>query len=106
MAEYTREYQPQTLDEVVGQDDIVATLKVWADEEVENVPFLMFIGPQGVGKSSTALAFCNDGKFQCEHLNPSMFGGKDDVGELTKTYLLHGGWAALNDNEGRRKNLA
>lgn len=47
-------YRPQTLDEVVGQDHIIQRLKQYINEA--NMPNLMFTGPAGVGKTTTAIA--------------------------------------------------
>ena len=47
-------YRPQDLDEVVGQDHIIQRLKQYVNEE--SMPNLMFTGPAGVGKTTTAIA--------------------------------------------------
>lgn len=47
-------YRPQTLNEVVGQDHIIQRLKQYINEE--SMPNLMFTGPAGVGKTTTAIA--------------------------------------------------
>ncbi len=47
-------YRPQTLEEVVGQDHIIHRLKQYINEA--NMPNLMFTGPAGVGKTTTAIA--------------------------------------------------
>lgn len=51
---WVEKYRPQTLDEVVGQDHIIQRLKRYIKEG--NMPNLMFTGPAGVGKTTTALA--------------------------------------------------
>ena len=51
---WVEKYRPSSLDEVVGQDHIVQRLKRYVDEE--SMPNLMFTGPAGVGKTTTALA--------------------------------------------------
>jgi replication factor C small subunit len=51
---WVEKYRPQTLDEVVGQDHIIQRLKRYIDEG--SMPNLMFTGPAGVGKTTTALA--------------------------------------------------
>jgi replication factor C small subunit len=51
---WVEKYRPQTLDEVVGQDHIIQRLKRYVNEE--SMPNLMFTGPAGVGKTTTALA--------------------------------------------------
>ncbi len=51
---WVEKYRPQTLDEVVGQDHIIQRLKRYIEEG--SMPNLMFTGPAGVGKTTTALA--------------------------------------------------
>ncbi|MCC7554106.1 MAG: replication factor C small subunit [Methanobacteriaceae archaeon] len=51
---WVEKYRPQTLDDIVGQDHIVKRLEKYVDEE--SMPNLMFTGPAGVGKTTTALA--------------------------------------------------
>jgi len=51
---WVEKYRPQTLDDVVGQKHIIERLENYVDEE--GMPNLMFTGPAGVGKTTTALA--------------------------------------------------
>ncbi|HOI39507.1 MAG TPA: replication factor C small subunit [Methanobacterium sp.] len=51
---WVEKYRPQTLEEVVGQDHIIQRLKQYVNEE--SMPNLMFTGPAGVGKTTTAIA--------------------------------------------------
>ncbi|BDZ71939.1 replication factor C small subunit [Methanobacterium petrolearium] len=51
---WVEKYRPQNLDEVVGQDHIIQRLKQYVNEE--SMPNLMFTGPAGVGKTTTAIA--------------------------------------------------
>lgn len=51
---WVEKYRPSNLDEIVGQDHIVQRLKRYVDEE--SMPNLMFTGPAGIGKTTTALA--------------------------------------------------
>lgn len=50
---WIEKYRPQTLDEVVGNDDVVARLRVVADKG--NMPHLLLAGPPGCGKTTTVL---------------------------------------------------
>src|SRR5207244_2632167 len=45
---WVEKYRPKSLDEVVGQDEIVERLKAYAKEG--NLPHLLFAGPAGTGK--------------------------------------------------------
>ncbi|MDL2246152.1 replication factor C small subunit [Methanobrevibacter sp. OttesenSCG-928-K11] len=51
---WVEKYRPQKLEDIVGQDQIVKRLEKYVDEE--SMPNLMFTGPAGVGKTTTALA--------------------------------------------------
>jgi replication factor C small subunit len=51
---WVEKYRPKDLDEVVGQDHIIQRLKQYVNEE--SMPNLMFTGPAGVGKTTTAIA--------------------------------------------------
>ncbi len=47
-------YRPQTLDDIVGQKSIIKRLQKYVGEK--SMPNLMFTGPAGVGKTTTAIA--------------------------------------------------
>lgn len=51
---WVEKYRPQTLDDVVGQEQIVTRLKRYVDEN--SLPNIMFTGSAGVGKTTCALA--------------------------------------------------
>ena len=51
---WVEKYRPNNLDEIVGQEHIIARLKKYVAEK--NMPNLMFTGPAGVGKTTTAIA--------------------------------------------------
>ena len=55
---WVEKYRPKTLDEVVGQDEIVERLKAYVKHK--NVPHLMFAGPAGTGKTTCALALTKE----------------------------------------------
>ncbi|MFB6209415.1 MAG: replication factor C small subunit [Candidatus Nanohaloarchaea archaeon] len=48
---WTEKYRPDTLEEVVGQEEIVERLQAF--EEQDSIPHLMFAGPAGTGKCLT-----------------------------------------------------
>jgi DNA polymerase III subunit gamma/tau len=50
---FARKYRPQTFEEVVGQDHITRTLQNAIHEERVAQAY-MFVGPRGIGKTSTA----------------------------------------------------
>jgi replication factor C small subunit len=55
---WTEKYRPRKLDEVVGQKDIVDSLKAFV--RTKNMPNLLFAGPPGVGKTTCCLALANE----------------------------------------------
>ncbi|MFB6145589.1 MAG: replication factor C small subunit [Candidatus Nanohaloarchaea archaeon] len=55
---WTEKHRPDTLGEVVGQDKIVERLQSFVEEE--SIPHLMFAGPAGTGKTTSAIALAKD----------------------------------------------
>jgi replication factor C small subunit len=51
---WVEKHRPKTLDEVVGQREVVERLKVYAEKR--SLPHLMFSGPAGTGKTTCAVA--------------------------------------------------
>ena len=60
---WVEKYRPQTIDDIVQQDEVVSALKGTLTKG--DLPHLIFHGPPGTGKTSTALALANQ-----------LFGGK------------------------------
>lgn len=55
---WTEKYRPKNLGEVTGQQDTVKSLKAFV--EAKNMPNLLFAGPPGVGKTTSALALAHE----------------------------------------------
>jgi len=55
---WTEKYRPQVLDDMVNQTDIVSRLKNFVRER--SLPNLLFVGPAGIGKTTSILAMARD----------------------------------------------
>jgi replication factor C small subunit len=55
---WTEKYRPRTLSEVIGQKHVAERLKSWV--KAGNIPNMLFAGPAGVGKTTTALCLARD----------------------------------------------
>ncbi len=55
---WTEKYRPQNLDEMMNQTDIVSRLKNFVKER--SLPHLLFVGPAGIGKTTSILALARD----------------------------------------------
>ena len=55
---WTEKYRPKSLDEVVGQTEIVKRLKAYMKNG--NMPNMMFAGPAGTGKTTCAIALARE----------------------------------------------
>jgi replication factor C small subunit len=55
---WIEKYRPKKLDDVIGQNEIVNRLKSYARSG--NLPHLMFAGPAGTGKTTSALALARE----------------------------------------------
>ena len=55
---WAEKYRPQTLDDMTNQTEIVSRLKMFVQEK--NLPHLLFVGPPGVGKTTSILALARD----------------------------------------------
>ena len=55
---WTEKYRPKSLNNVIGQKEIVERLKAFVINK--NIPHLLFAGPAGVGKTTCALALAHD----------------------------------------------
>jgi replication factor C small subunit len=86
---WIEKYRPTSLDDVVGQEEIVRRLKSYVRSR--NVPHLMFSGPPGVGKTAAAISmvkelFGDDWRGNFIELNASDERGIDVVRHKVKDF--------------------
>jgi len=55
---WIEKYRPKKLDDVAGQDEIIERLKAYV--RTKNVPHLIFAGPAGTGKTTSAIALSKE----------------------------------------------
>jgi replication factor C small subunit len=55
---WIEKYRPKFLNDIVGQDEIIERLNAYV--KIKNVPHLIFSGPAGTGKTSSALALSRE----------------------------------------------
>jgi replication factor C small subunit len=55
---WTEKYRPRKLEEVVGQEDVIRSLRAFVKSR--NMPNMLFAGPPGVGKTTCALALAHE----------------------------------------------
>ena len=78
-------YRPQTLDEIVGQDEIIQAIK----ERLNNLPHMIFEGNAGTGKTTTAKAISNELGCDFMELNSSEERGIDTVRGKIISFAKH-----------------
>ncbi len=81
-------YRPRSLDEVIGQENIIERLKIFVAEQ--QMPHLIFAGPAGTGKTTSALALIRDlfGKKMKRSVNFLELNASDARGiEVVRTYI-------------------
>jgi len=86
---WVEKYRPKSLDEIVGQDGVIERLKSYV--KTMNMPHLMFAGPAGTGKTTSALAltkemFGENWKINFHELNASDERGIDVVRNKIKAF--------------------
>jgi replication factor C small subunit len=55
---WAEKYRPKNLNEIINQNEITSRLKTFVEEK--NLPHMLFVGPAGVGKTTSILALSRD----------------------------------------------
>lgn len=82
---WIEKYRPQKLEEIVGQDDIINTIK----ERIDNLPHMILEGNAGTGKTTTAQAISHELDSDFMELNSSEERGIDTVRGKIMSYVKH-----------------
>jgi replication factor C small subunit len=75
---WTEKYRPSNLNEIVGQDIIVARLKSYV--KTKNIPHMLFSGAAGTGKTSAAIAVAQELYGENWHGNFTELNASDERG--------------------------
>jgi len=75
MLDWTEKYRPKSLDEIVGNERAIISLREWAEKwKIGKIPkkrAVILSGKPGTGKTSSALALANDFEWTAIELNAS-----------------------------------
>lgn len=90
---WVEKYRPDTLDTIVGNDDIVERLKGFTKDS--ETPNILFAGPQGTGKTAMTVAFAkelygDEWRSNMLELNASDERGIDTVRDRIKSFARTG----------------
>lgn len=72
-------YRPKTLDDVIGQNDVIEKIQMHIQKPPQEVPHFLFHGGSGVGKTATAGAIVNELNADMIELNASDDRGIDTM---------------------------
>lgn len=91
---WVEKYRPQTLDDIVGHEEVVKRMKKFLD--TEDIPHVVFAGKQGIGKTAIIQAFAKE-KYGADNwrnnileLNASDERGIDTIRDKVKNYAVQG----------------
>ena len=111
MEDWTEKYRPKNLDNIIGNDKAINTLRIWANDWKEDKKHrkkaVILSGKPGTGKTSSALALANDFDWIAIELNASDVRNAEKIkkiatcGALNETFDDSGRF--ISSNTGGRK---
>jgi len=110
MEDWTEKYRPQTLDEVIGNDQVINQMKNWANQWKDGKPkkrALILSGRPGIGKTSAAIALAKENRWTILELNTSDARNANKIknvatsGAINETFDDQGRF--ISSNKGGRK---
>ena len=91
-ANLDEKYKPTTIHDIVGQPNIQRKLMNWVS--TGRVPHQMYVGPPGVGKTSTAVALAKDLWGANWRFNLHQYNASDTRGIISEFFPVSRGDAA------------
>jgi replication factor C large subunit len=110
MEEWTEKYRPKSLNDIVGNEMAVRTIRRWADSWKAGTPrikALVLRGEPGIGKTSAALALAHDMGWDfiemnaSDHRNAASIKAVAGAGSANQTFSASGEF--LSSSRGKRK---
>ncbi|MHB8559581.1 MAG: AAA family ATPase [Thermoplasmataceae archaeon] len=77
--QWTEEFRPKNLDEVIGQERVVTFFRNVGKSDISKWPHVIFYGPPGVGKTTMAHAIANQYDLEIIDMNASQYRKIDDM---------------------------
>lgn len=91
---WVEKYRPQTLDEIIGHEEVVKRMRDFLDDE--SIPHVLFAGKQGIGKTAIVQAFAKE-KYGADNwrnnvldINASDENGIDTIRDKVSDYAVQG----------------
>jgi len=91
---WVEKYRPQTLDEIIGHEEVVKRMRDFLDDE--SIPHVLFAGKQGIGKTALVQAFAKE-KYGADNwrnnvldINASDESGIDTIRNKVSDYAVQG----------------
>ena len=83
---WTEKYRPKKLSEVIGQEEVTERLKSYV--KTGNLPHLLFAGPAGTGKTTSAIALAREMFEEYWHQNMNELNASDERGiQIVRTKI-------------------